>query len=193
MAICRQSGGRFSYTRSGEFRVRCKVETPLTITFLLLIPAGDILIFKLVEYLQLEMNMQVGDLIEYACYFWSGLCIFIMGAVRAGVTCKYYADQDEFKITDNHKHVEYLFYADIANVEYVPIKVFNCLPRGFRVIITTEYRTITYDYLFFGNFRSTSPEDTPFHMLEQRAYAYQQSESSNDNLIKLREEREKLL
>lgn len=193
MAVFWQSGEKFSYTKTGEFRVRCKAETPLTITFLLLIPVGDFLIFKLVEYLQLEMDMKVGQLLEYACYFWAGLCVFIMGAIRAGVTCKYYADQNEFKITDNHKHVEYLFYADIANVEYIPIKIFGCLPRGFRVIITTEYRTITYDYLFFGNFRSTSPEDTPFHLLEQRAYACQEPAPQYDDLIKMREDREGLL
>lgn len=193
MAVFRQSGGRFSYTKTGEFRVRCKAETPLTIIFLLLIPVGDFLIFKLVEYLQLEMDMKVGQLLEYACYFWAGLCIFIMGAIRAGVTCKYYADQDEFKITDNHKHVEYLFYADIANVEYIPIKIFGCLPRGFRVVITTEYRTITYDYLFFGNFRSTSPEDTPFYLLETRVQAVQEPLTPDEHIAELRDDREGLL
>lgn len=193
MAVFYQSDGRFSYTKTGEFRVRCKAETPLTIIFLSLIPVGDFLIFKLVEYLQLEMDMQVGQLLEYACYFWAGLCIFIMGAIRAGVTCKYYADQNEFKITDNHKHTEYLFYADITGIEYTPIKLFSKIPRGFRVKITTEYRTIVYDYLFFGNFGSISTEDTPFHMLEQRAYAYQKPQHCNDEILRSREDREGLL
>lgn len=193
MAVFYQSDGRFSYTKTGEFRVRCKAETPLTIIFLSLIPVGDFLIFKLVEYLQLEMDMQVGQLLEYACYFWAGLCIFIMGAIRAGVTCKYYADQNEFKITDNHKHTEYLFYADITGIEYTPIKLFSKIPRGFRVKISTEYRTIVYDYLFFGNFGSTATEDTPFHMLEQRAYAYQEQQHCNDDILRLREDREGLL
>lgn len=193
MAVFYQSDGRFSYTKTGEFRVRCKAETPLTIIFLSLIPVGDFLIFKLVEYLQLEMDMQVGQLLEYACYFWAGLCIFIMGAIRAGVTCKYYADQNEFKITDNHKHTEYLFYADITGIEYTPIKLFSKIPRGFRVKISTEYRTIVYDYLFFGNFGSTATEDTPFHMLEQRAYAYQEPQHCNDDILRSREDREGLL
>lgn len=193
MAVIPQSGGQFSYTKTGEFRVRCKAETPLTILFLLLIPVGDFLIFKLVEYLQLEMDVNVGRLIEYACSFWSGLCVFIIGAIRAGVTCKYYADQKEFKITDQRKHTEYLFYADIVNIGYTPIKLFGCLPRGFRVTVTTVYRTIVYDYLFFGNFSSTSPEDTPFHLLEQRAYASQEPEPSGDPIIRLREDKEGLL
>lgn len=194
MAVFYQSDGRFSYTKTGEFRVRCKAETPLTIIFLSLIPVGDFLIFKLVEYLQLEMDVNVGQLLDYACYFWAGLCVFIMGAIRAGVTCKYYADQNEFKITDNHKHTEYLFYADITGIEYTPIKLFSKIPRGFRVKITTEYRTIVYDYLFFGNFGSTSPEDTPFHMLEQRAYACQEPQQYyDDDLLRSREDREGLL
>lgn len=193
MAVFYQSDGRFSYTKTGEFRVRCKAETPLTIIFLSLIPVGDFLIFKLIEYLQLEMDMHVGQLLEYACYFWAGLCVFIMGAIRAGVTCKYYADQNEFKITDNHKHTEYLFYADITGIEYTPIKLFSKIPRGFRVKITTEYRTIVYDYLFFGNFGSTATEDTPFHMLEQRAYAYQEPQHCSDDILRSREDREGLL
>lgn len=193
MAIFHQSSGRFSYTRTGEFRVRCKAETPLTIIFLLLIPVGDFLIFKLVEYLQLEMDMKVGQLLEYACYFWAGLCVFIMGAIRAGVTCKYYADQNEFKITDNHKHTEYLFYSDIVSVDYDPIKLFSCVPRGFRVTITTEYRTIVYDYLFFGNFGSSSPEDTPFHLLEARVQAVQEPLTLDEHIAELRDDREGLL
>lgn len=193
MAVFYQSDGRFSYTKTGEFRVRCKAETPLTIIFLSLIPVGDFLIFKLVEYLQLEMDVNVGQLLDYACYFWAGLCVFIMGAIRAGVTCKYYADQDEFRITDNRKHTEYLFYADIVNVEYKPMKLFGCLPRGFRVTITTAYRTIVYDYLFFGNFSSTSPEDTPFFLLEKRSDEIQNQRTPDELIMMSRNDREGLL
>lgn len=195
MAIFHQSDGRFSYTKTGEFRVRCKAETPLTIIFLSLIPAGDFLILMLTKFIPAEMAELVGELLQYMLYFWSGLWFFIVVAIRAGVTCKYYADQNEFKITDNHKHTEYLFYADIVNIEYTPIKLFSKIPRGFRVKITTEYRTIVYDYLFFGNFGSTSPEDTPFHMLEQRAYAYQEPQQPHcdDDLLRSREDREGLI
>lgn len=193
MAIIPQSGGRFSYTKTGEFRIKSKAEIPVTIIFLLLIPIGDMLIFSLIRYLQLETDQQVAQLIEYACAFWSGLCLFIIGAVRAGVTCKYYADEKEFKITDNHKHTEYLFYSDIVDVNYEQTKFFGCLPRGFKVTITTAYRTIVYDYLFFGNFSSTSPEDTPFYLLEQRSYAAQTPEQNNDIIAKMREDREGLL
>lgn len=194
MAIIPQNGGRFSYTRTGEFRIKSKAEIPVTIIFLLLIPVGDFLLFALIKYLQLEMEQQVAQLIEYACAFWSGLCLFIIGAVRAGVTCKYYADEKEFKITDNHKHTEYLFYADIVNVDYAQTKFFGLLPRGFRVTITTVYRDIVYDYLFFGDFSSDSPEDTPFHLLEQRAYATQELEPSvDDQIMQLREDKGGLL
>ena len=192
MAIFHQSGGRFSYTRTGEFRVRCKAETPLTIFFLLLIPAGIILVaFLTNDYLK-EVP-QLGELLSYVYSFWGTLCLFIISAIRAGVTCKYYADQNEFKITDNHKHAEYLFYSDIVSVDYDPIKLFSCVPRGFRVTITTEYRTIVYDYLFFGNFGSSSPEDTPFHLLETRAQAVQEPLTLDEHIAELRDDREGLL
>lgn len=192
MAIFHQSSGRFSYTRTGEFRVRCKAETPLTIFFLLLIPAGIILVaFLTNDYLK-EVP-QLGELLSYVYSFWGTLCLFIISAIRAGVTCKYYADQNEFKITDNHKHAEYLFYSDIVSVDYDPIKLFSCVPRGFRVTITTEYRTIVYDYLFFGNFGSSSPEDTPFHLLETRAQAVQEPLTLDEHIAELRDDREGLL
>ncbi len=192
MAIFHQSSGRFSYTRTGEFRVRCKAETPLTIFFLLLIPAGIILVaFLTNDYLK-EVP-QLGELLSYVYSFWGTLCLFIISAIRAGVTCKYYADQNEFKITDNHKHAEYLFYSDIVSVDYDPIKLFSCVPRGFRVTITTEYRTIVYDYLFFGNFGSSSPEDTPFHLLETRVQAVQEPLTLDEHIAELRDDREGLL
>mgnify|MGYP004501637999 CR=1 FL=1 len=192
MAIFHQSSGRFSYTRTGEFRVRCKAETSLTIFFILLIPAGIILVaFLTNDYLK-EVP-QLGELLSYVYSFWGTLCLFIIGAIRAGVTCKYYADQNEFKITDNHKHTEYLFYSDIVSVDYDPIKLFSCVPRGFRVTITTEYRTIVYDYLFFGNFGSSSPEDTPFHLLETRVQAVQEPLTLDEHIAELRDDREGLL
>lgn len=192
MAIFHQSSGRFSYTRTGEFRVRCKAETSLTIFFILLIPAGIILVaFLTNDYLK-EVP-QLGELLSYVYSFWGTLCLFIIGAIRAGVTCKYYADQNEFKITDNHKHTEYLFYSDIVSVDYGPIKLFSCVPRGFRVTITTEYRTIVYDYLFFGNFGSSSPEDTPFHLLETRVQAVQEPLTPDEHIAELRDDREGLL
>lgn len=192
MAIFHQSSGRFSYTRTGEFRVRCKAETSLTIFFILLIPAGIILVaFLTNDYLK-EVP-QLGELLSYVYSFWGTLCLFIIGAIRAGVTCKYYADQNEFKITDNHKHTEYLFYSDIVSVDYDPIKLFSCVPRGFRVTITTEYRTIVYDYLFFGNFGSSSPEDTPFNLLETRAQAVQKPLTLDEHIAELRDDREGLL
>ena len=192
MAIFHQSSGRFSYTRTGEFRVRCKAETSLTIFFILLIPAGIILAaFLTNDYLK-EVP-QLGELLSYVYSFWGTLCLFIIGAIRAGVTCKYYADQNEFKITDNHKHTEYLFYSDIVSVDYDPIKLFSCVPRGFRVTITTEYRTIVYDYLFFGNFGSSSPEDTPFHLLETRVQAVQEQLTLDEHIAELRDDREGLL
>ena len=192
MAIFHQSSGRFSYTRTGEFRVRCKAETSLTIFFILLIPAGIILVaFLTNDYLK-EVP-QLGELLSYVYSFWGTLCMFIIGAIRAGVTCKYYADQNEFKITDNHKHTEYLFYSDIVSVDYDPIKLFSCVPRGFRVTITTEYRTIVYDYLFFGNFGSSSPEDTPFHLLETRVQAVQEPLTLDEHIAELRDDREGLL
>ena len=192
MAIFHQSGGRFSYTRTGEFRVRCKAETLLTIVFLILIPVGIILIVFLTKDYVKEVP-QLGELLSYMYGFWGMLCLFIIGAIRAGVTCKYYADQDEFKITDNHKHTEYLFYSDIVSVDYDPIKLFSCVPRGFRVTITTEYRTIVYDYLFFGNFGSSSPEDTPFHLLEARVQAAQETLTPDEHIAQLRDDREGLL
>ena len=192
MAIFHQSSGRFSYTRTGEFRVRCKAETSLTIFFILLIPAGIILVaFLTNDYLK-EVP-QLGELLSYVYSFWGTLCLFIIGAIRAGVTCKYYADQNEFKITDNHKHTEYLFYSDIVSVDYDPIKLFSCAPRGFRVTITTEYRTIVYDYLFFGKFGSSSPEDTPFNLLETRVQAVQEPLTLDEHIAELRDDREGLL
>ena len=190
MAIFHQSSGRFSYTRTGEFRVRCKAETSLTIFFILLIPAGIILVaFLTNDYLK-EVP-QLSELLSYVYSFWGTLCLFIIGAIRAGVTCKYYADQNEFKITDNHKHTEYLFYSDIVSVDYDPIKLFSCVPRGFRVTITTEYRTIVYDY--FGNFGSSSPEDTPFNLLETRVQAVQEPLTLDEHIAELRDDREGLL
>lgn len=192
MAIIPKEGGRFSYARSGEFRCRCKIETLLTIIFLALILVGDGLLLLLANRLGVDFE-EYGELLFDACFIWAGICVFIIGAIHTGVTYKYFADDNEFKITDNHKHTEYLFYSDIVSVEYSPIKLFSRIPRGFHVTITTEYRTIEYDYLFFGHFRSTSPEDTPFYLLEKRSEAVQRPLTEEEKLLMLREDKEGFL
>ena len=153
---------------------------------------GDGLLLLLANRLGVDFE-EYGELLFDACYIWAGICVFIIGAIHTGVTYKYFADDNEFKITDNHKHTEYLFYSDIVSVEYSPIKLFSRIPRGFHVTITTEYRTIEYDYLFFGHFRSTSPEDTPFYLLEKRSEEVQRPLTEEEKLLMLREDKEGFL
>lgn len=193
MAIYPNSGGRFSYTRTGQFRCRTKAELPLVMIFLALIPIGDYFLLKIPELTGAEEVSQIYEFVQDACTLWCGLCVFLVSAAMLGVTYKYYAGEDEFKITDNRRRTEYFYYSDIVSVEYIPITLITNYIRGYQVTITTKYRSVTYDYITFGIRRIDSVKETPFHLLEERAKAVQSGTEEADILNRIREDREGVL
>lgn len=193
MAIYPQYGGRFSYTRTGEFRCRTKAELPVAVIILTLIPLGVIFLLSLPKLLNVENVDEIYEMAVYAADFRSGLCVFIIGAVMTGVTFKYYAGDDEFKITDNRKRTEYFYYSDVESVDYVPITLITKYVRGYQVTITTKYRKVTYDYIGFGLRRVASVKETPFYLLEMRSKAVREGYAETDDITRLREDRERIL
>ncbi len=79
----------------------------------------------------------------------------------------YTADGKEFRISDKNGRTEIIYYCDVLNVNYKPIK-FLWRERGYHVDIITKYRTITYHCLFLANKRYQNTKDLPFHIIEER-------------------------
>ena len=95
------------------------------------------------------------------------LCWWLVRIAHSGVTCRYEGDDNEFRITDNHKHTEIFYYPDVTGIEYKPLKYLNKRQRGYTVTIKTKYRVVKYQYIANGRQHVNSPADTPFFLLEQ--------------------------
>ncbi len=163
--------GRFEYTRTGDFRCCGRFEIISTAVGLGMSAAGAVyaalmvlLDLRLIEYLDI-----ISDIVIIWILFW----VFIIRIGRSGVTYHYEADDDEFRITDNKNRTEYFFYSDITDIEYLPIYHFNGKIRGYHVKINNGIRIIEYNFIAHYNAIITGAEDTPFHILEERARSVQ--------------------
>ncbi len=79
---------------------------------------------------------------------------------------RYEADRLEFRITDPKGKSEAIYYIDVTDVRYSPLKLFG-IQRGYKVEIITKYRTITYDWLFLKNRKFQKTSESPFHVIEE--------------------------
>lgn len=157
---------RFGFKAKGEFRVRGRFELPLTVTALFFIPYGEFFIVYTMANPWFAFGGSFGAL-PFAMALWALLCWWIVRIAHIGVICRYEGDDNEFRITDQHKHTEIFYYPDVTSVEYQPIMYINKKIRGYKVTIHTKYRSVSYQFIASGKQPIRGPEDTPFFVLEQ--------------------------
>ncbi len=78
---------------------------------------------------------------------------------------RYEADRLEFRVTDPKGKSEAIYYIDVTDVRYSPLKQLG-IQRGYKVEIITKYRTITYNWLFLRNRKFQETSETPFKVIE---------------------------
>lgn len=154
---------RFGFKARGEFRCQGWFEIPVTILGLLMIIPG----YFVAKYLMSYALLGVLGLLVFIPV-WGIIMWWIVRVGHTGVTYRYEADDNEFRITAP-KNTETLYYKDIAAVNYKPKYFLNRKIRGYKVTISTRYRSLVYKYIFPGGKVNQSPENTPFFILEKRA------------------------
>lgn len=95
------------------------------------------------------------------------VCVIIDLLVYNGKRCEYRCAETEMEMK-TPKGTDYFYYSDIAEVIYKPITLFG-KSRGFLVTIVTGVRDFTFRYLSEANLEVTTPEDSPFYILEVNA------------------------
>ena len=157
---------RFGFRARGEFRCRGWFEVPLTALALAILLPGAFGIFSFLYY-----NTMGGGFTAIPLFIavWGVFCWWLVRIAHTGVTYRYEADDKEFRIYEPKNHTEILYYNDVTAVNYDPLFYLNTKLRGYKVTITTKYRTLTYSYIFNGNRLYKKPEGTPFFILEERA------------------------
>ena len=146
----------------GKFRCRWRGEKFAVIIMLVVMLVGAVVIFRLVDTSDYRI-------IGYFEAFWVAFCVWMIRIAQSGVTYRYEADADVFRITDNRNRTECFFYSELMNVRYEPINKLRGGLRGYHVMITTKYGVYSYDYIAYWRAKISSPEDTPFFILERCA------------------------
>jgi len=144
--------------------------SPQTLAKIILLPiaiavCGLILaIFVNEALLSTEMILGLG---------YSALSILLIGIIVVCISFlasypeyKYEADSLEFRITDPKGKCNAIYYIDVTEVKYSPLKQLG-IQRGYKVEIITKYRTITYNWLFLKNRKFQKASETPFHIIEE--------------------------
>ncbi len=98
----------------------------------------------------------------------AALLVVLVGVYRSisYIEMTYEATKSEFRVTDPQKGCEAIYYNDVDNVRYTPLRQLG-KQCGYNVSIITKYRTITYKYLFPKNKRFQQPSETPFDIITQ--------------------------
>lgn len=159
---------RFGFKARGEFRVRGWFEVPLTMVGLIMLVIGPPAILNKMA----DPDFAFGGTfaaVPLALLIWAVFWWWIVRIAHSGVTCRYEADEKEFRITDNKHHTVVFYYTDIVGVDYAPIKYLNRLQRGFKVTVRTKYRNVTYCYIVTKAKFELDPESTPFFILESHS------------------------
>lgn len=157
---------RFGFKARGEFRCKGWFEIPLTAVGLGIALPGAFGIFNFLYY-----NTMGGGFaaIPLLIAVWGVFCWWIVRIAHTGVTYRYEADDKEFRIYEPGNHTEILYFTDVTAVDYNPLYYLNGKLRGYKVTIATKYRSLTYEYIFTGNRIFTTPEGSPFYIIEERA------------------------
>lgn len=108
-------------------------------------------------------------IIEIACSVLSilliGVALICMYYILSYPEYSYEADSLEFRITDPKGKCDTIYYIDVTDVRYSPLKQLG-IQRGYKVEIITKYRTITYNWLFLRNRKFQKTSETPFKVIE---------------------------
>ena len=167
---------RFGVRAKGEFRCSFPFEAVFSS-----IAAGFLVIGELSFFMRYyDLSMRFKNLLT-PMVIMIVLGVFWLWMVRislTGMTCRYEADDKEFRITTPFNRNEVFYYADVESVTYKPIKYLTVRIRGYRVTIKSRYRAYNYKYIFSKNKLKTAPEDSPFHIIEEHAGLAGASEDS---------------
>lgn len=96
------------------------------------------------------------------------LLVILVGLYRAVsyIEMTYEATKSEFRVTDPKGGRDVIYYQDVDDVRYTPLRRLG-RQCGYNVSIITKYRTITYKYLFIKNKSFQKPSETPFDIIKQ--------------------------
>ncbi len=158
---------RFGVRAKGEFRCSFPFETGFSVIaggFLLL---GELSFLLRYYDLAFRFNNLLTPLV--IMIVWGFFWLWMVRISFTGMTCRYEADDKEFRINAPFNRNDVFYYADVESVTYKPIKYLTGRIRGYRVTVKSRYRAYNYKYIFSKNKLKTAPEDSPFHIIEEHA------------------------
>ncbi len=97
--------------------------------------------------------------------------IIVLKFILGGVGYHYTANANLFSFASKKDGVRKtdIYYDDVVAVSYEERKLFGLLSRGYTVtIMTHSLGNVVILYLFNKSIRDHSPENTPFHIIEER-------------------------
>lgn len=109
------------------------------------------------------------------------LCGVAVKLILSGIVYSYSADKTHFSVVSKKAAFRKtdIYYYDAVAVKYEEYYLFGKWLRGYTVtVITRSLGNVTFEYLFNKSIPDKTPENTPFHMIEERI------DTVNDNAAK---------
>ena len=166
---------RFGFSRKGSFHCRLKNEK----TVILAIIAASVLLALLLIIYLLKSQLFGGGL---TAAFWEYValllliatpfvCITLIRVARSGEEYRYNANEEKMLITCAKHDIRVdVYYANVAGVDYFPIKTASGNFRGYTVtILCRDGYNFKFEFLFPQNMQIKSKDMTPFVIIEERA------------------------
>ncbi len=158
---------RFGFRAKGEFRCSFPFEAVISSIAAGFLVIGELSFLLNYTWLVFRTNNMITPMV--IMIVWGFFWLWMVRISLTGMTCRYEADEKEFRITAPFNRNDVFYYADIESVSYKPIRYPTGRIRGYRVTIKSRYRAYQYKYIFSKNKLKTAPEYSPFHIIEERA------------------------
>lgn len=146
----------------GSFRAPRSI---LNLVALIAALCGAAVLFFFIVWFLLRNNVLQGLI---SILLTAALLVILVGLYRAVsyIEMTYEATKSEFRVTDPKGGRDVIYYQDVDDVRYTPLRRLG-RQCGYNVSIITKYRTITYKYLFIKNKSFQAPSETPFDIIKQ--------------------------
>lgn len=166
---------RFGFSRKGTFHCRLKNE----ITVIIIIIAASLL-FAFILLLYLLKTQLFGGGLTAALWDYVVIllliatpiaCITLIRVARSGEEYRFTANEEKMLITcAKHDIRADIYYANVAGVDYFPIKNMSGNLIGYTVtMLCRDGYNFKFDFLFPQNMQIKSKDMTPFVIIEERA------------------------
>ena len=151
--------GSFRTPYAREFVILCMIAVAFVV--------GEAIVINLIDSIMFFYSFDLPMVLPLGIFgiVWALVLATLFKFFLGGKQLPYVTTSRELRIS-NGKNTSVIYITDVLSVEYSPYRMLWVM-RGYRVKLTTKYKTEKYIFLFPNRKKHTPTSDTPFGIVER--------------------------